>query len=1015
MPADDPQTSAAGAGAATPMNSSASPSRKEDLFLLIRDDDIVFEEECIRNPYHLKNWLFYIEHKANMLDSLDSLIFLYDRATQIFPASYKLWKAYLDLRMSMVLEGQPDAETGLRTRKRPVNDPIWQEVNGTFERALVLCNKFPIIWKLYCQFLLHQPLPTITRHTFDRALKALPITQHPIIWDLYLKFARRCGGETAVRVWRRYLRLDGENAAEDYVELLLESLNPPRYAEAARVLATVLEDSKFVSRKGKPVFQLWTEFCDLVCEHADEMSVPTSDSLLGSSNINSRGSNTKVGGGIGLVEPLDVEKVIRSGISRFTDQVGRLWNALARWWVARGEFDRATDVYEEAMVKVKTVRDFTMVFDAYAEFEESLISAKMAALSSREEDEDVDEEDAAEQDLELDMRLARLEKLMQRRPFLVNDVILRQNPHNVHEWERRVLLFKGQKNDAKVVETYSEAVNTIAPKKASGKFHLLWANFARFYEDNQDLENARLIFERGVNVSFKHVDDLSELWCQWAEMELRNNNFQGALDVMGMATRPPRLNKSMPPLAQIRYQDETLPPQTRLFKSMKLWSFYVDLEESIGTVEGTKAVYDRIMDLKIATPQIILNCAAFLEDQNRFEESYTVYERGIELFGYPIAFEIWNVYLQRFVTRNGSTKLERARDLFEHAVDKCPAKFAKVIYLMYAKLEEDYGLARHAMKVYDRATKAVGDEDRFEVFTLYISKAVSFFGLTASREIYERAIEMLPDRQARDMCVRFAQMEIKLMEVDRARSIWSYGSQFADPRMDPAYWKSWQDFEVKHGNEDTFKEMLRIKRSVQAKFNTDVGFISAQLLAQRVAGELSATDTKTTAGGLNAMAALEEQTRKLNAELDEEERRAGKVAPAPDSTGTPGTRVIGFVPARARGVDGKPLDKTQRQREEDVLAGPDAANPDEIEIDDDEESENGAANGSQAAEDANDSEGEPMDAEEARELASVKRKAVPDAVFGGLAHLGTEASSSSSSSSLGGGALGAKERFKRKR
>jgi len=29
--------------------------------------------------------------------------------------------------------------------------------------------------------------------------------------------------------------------------------------------------------------------------------------------------------------------------------------------------------------------------------------------------------------------------------------------------------------------------------------------------------------------------------------------------------------------------------------SLKMWSFYVDLEESIGTIEFTKAVYDEIL------------------------------------------------------------------------------------------------------------------------------------------------------------------------------------------------------------------------------------------------------------------------------------------------------------------------------------------------------------------------------------------------------------------------------------
>ena len=96
---------------------------------------------------------------------------------------------------------------------------------------------------------------------------------------------------------------------------------------------------------------------------------------------------------------------------------------------------------------------------------------------------------------------------------------------------------------------------------------------------------------------------------------------------------------------------QSLSAQTRLFKSLKLWSFYVDLEESIGTVETTKMVYDKILDLRIANAQIIVNYAAFLEENKYFEESFKVYERGVELFTYPVSFELWNIYLAKFVKR----------------------------------------------------------------------------------------------------------------------------------------------------------------------------------------------------------------------------------------------------------------------------------------------------------------------------------------------------------------------------
>lgn len=63
-------------------------------------------------------------------------------------------------------------------------------------------------------------------------------------------------------------------------------------------------------------------------------------------------------------------------------------------------------------------------------------------------------------------------------------------------------------------------------------------------------------------------------------------------------------------------------------------------------------------------------------------------------------------------------KLERARDLFEHALESCPPKFAKPLFLLYGKLEEDHGLAKRAMQVYDRSTNAVAIADKLEVARL---------------------------------------------------------------------------------------------------------------------------------------------------------------------------------------------------------------------------------------------------------------------------------------------------------
>lgn len=50
-------------------------------------------------------------------------------------------------------------------------------------------------------------------------------------------------------------------------------------------------------------------------------------------------------------------------------------------------------------------------------------------------------------DIDLELRLARFEHLMERRLLLLNSVLLRQNPHNVQEWHKRVRLYEGQPHE----------------------------------------------------------------------------------------------------------------------------------------------------------------------------------------------------------------------------------------------------------------------------------------------------------------------------------------------------------------------------------------------------------------------------------------------------------------------------------------------------------------------------------------------------------------------------------------
>lgn len=58
---------------------------------------------------------------------------------------------------------------------------------------------------------------------------------------------------------------------------------------------------------------------------------------------------------------------------------------------------------------------------------------------------------------------------MDKRPLLLNSVLLRQNPNVVAEWLKRVEIYRERNDLEMVVQTYKEAVATVDPKKSIGK------------------------------------------------------------------------------------------------------------------------------------------------------------------------------------------------------------------------------------------------------------------------------------------------------------------------------------------------------------------------------------------------------------------------------------------------------------------------------------------------------------------------------------------------------------------
>jgi pre-mRNA-splicing factor SYF1 len=508
---------------------------------LITTADLHREEDLLRNPTSFRAWWTAIntlregaiaqekldaasskipEDVATVLGplatptarlSLQRLTYTYEAALTQFPNSFKLWKSYLNMRLSYVLgkavikkraggkKKLPEMKDGLEDALEDLQewentlDPIvgwaeWKSLVATFERALMWIPKLPRLWLMYLSIFFHPRCPSVlsythARRTFDRALRTLPPSLHSRIWTQYLLWAERKGGETTVHVYRRYLSVD-PSLTERYTHLLLSPTNSePRPLEAAKLqlsLARKAARGEYTSPEGKSPYQLLEEWIEIVEKYAEQVGLDVEetdesnaaiakhaaeaaeasaakDSEEKPTAVSSNGQLIRMAGPAIAVtadgkpavpydededpsspRKINIEAIIqKDGLNVYKDQAGRLWTGLATYWIKRAEFDRAKEVFEEGLRTILTLRDFNQIFDAYGEFQSTLINALMESL----EEADEDSEDAEEIQEEVDRRMTEMEDLTDRRPFLQNDVLIRRNPNDVQEWDKRVALW----------------------------------------------------------------------------------------------------------------------------------------------------------------------------------------------------------------------------------------------------------------------------------------------------------------------------------------------------------------------------------------------------------------------------------------------------------------------------------------------------------------------------------------------------------------------------------------------
>ncbi|MES1905531.1 MAG: Pre-mRNA-splicing factor SYF1, partial [Paramarteilia canceri] len=161
-------------------------------------------------------------------------------------------------------------------------------------------------------------------------------------------------------------------------------------------------------------------------------------------------------------------------------------------------------------------------------------------------------------------------------------------------------------------------------------------------------------------------------------------------------------------------------------------------------------------------------------------------------------------------------------------------------YLNFSDFEIRHGYKRKALAILTKALDRFSDDDEqsqvksankseniekdaFIVFERLQDITSKHFGVLELRKLYEKAINYFDVAEnSLKIALEFAKFEQDLGEIDRSRTILAYSAQIANPEKFPKFWDYWQQFEVQFGNDQTVREMLRIKRSVKVQFEQSV-------------------------------------------------------------------------------------------------------------------------------------------------------------------------------------------------
>ncbi|GMM27792.1 mRNA splicing protein [Martiniozyma asiatica (nom. inval.)] len=840
--------------------------------------DIPFEMNLLKDNNNEDIWRDYVTYKLSQIPLTlvnkndirmhQSAIDVLFRAVNIFQHSWDFWwellfsyklfinalKAYTSATDSNAVDAIDVTTDLIRQYLIDSSDTFMHGytqldsyLSNNEVKKVQFCN---LIFEILVQNQEFVPLPTMLK-VLNFGLKELKGSQHGIVWCNYINLIENKQVDSSLTnklkfdVWHRYWlwrkslemnKLDIDRLVSDTITFLPGEDNP-----VSNITKEYLQSLPNLN-------SVFDKLCENVTTMDQFQNIEKSFNEILQNNLISFESsifeleNTWYECHFTMFDKIQDEKSIESLIKKtdkiyyelskkFSDQKAHFAIKYAKFIYKIKSSNEAFTFYENELMKCLNVKDFSHIFNAYA----NLIDSHIVKIKDKLIENDSYAANSTEVK-ELSSLMDKFESLLNRRDILVNDINIKNNPDSVYPWLVRVKIVKSlneKDSTEKMLEIFAKAVTTIKPinlPKGEQKNNLLpklWGQYARLYATHKDLNTARSLYQSAINMNWESqnysgINEREFLIIGLVNMELKfNSNEKEGLS---------KAIETMRSYVEASENDINIP--TSIKKNVKLWCYYLDLIESTGDFIEIIRVYEEAIKKNIMTTVMLINFCNYLEENNWIDKCFSVYKWGISTFSGHAQWVLAGIYIEKVLKyyKQLEWSSEMAREAFEDIIsmqdnidDNQERSFS--INLMYANWELKEGSKMRALSILKKCfTNQSKHSKRLETMKLLIAATIETQGLPAAEKIYQEAIESISVNTKgyfEDIVSGFIKLELCLGNIINARDVFEY---VADAIMNHGIytglrnqlWDAWKKFELEHGDEATYKQMLKKKRYLES-------------------------------------------------------------------------------------------------------------------------------------------------------------------------------------------------------